>query len=88
MNTNTIKFVPASPNDAEDIAEFLGGLSEARLRLTTPMSDFKAPVLQRWTVTDEEVCITFSPGVLEIVGEIVGLERDALKILKALGMSA
>lgn len=84
MTIDTIKYVPADADEAEAIAEMLKHLDGAKMQLhSSGGTSLIVPVIRSWTVTDTEVRIDFSPGVIETLGR----ELTARELLKAAGKS-
>jgi len=84
MTIDTIKFVPTDTGEAEAVAELLKRLDGSKMKLHSSGGiSLIVPIIQGWTVTDTEVSIDFSPGVIETLGR----ELNAHELLKAAGKS-
>jgi len=79
MRSNTLKLVPANAVEADAVTAVLQRLREAKMKLGSADSGQLVPVFQSLTVTEKEITIEFSPGVLELLGR----DLPALDLLKA-----
>lgn len=68
MSTNIIKLIPADAAEADAVTEVLERLQGAKIKLNAADSSLLVPVFQSLVVTDKEITMEFSPGVLEILG--------------------
>jgi hypothetical protein len=84
MTIDTMKYFPADTDEAEAIAEMLKRLDGAKMQLhSSGGKSLIVPVIRSWMVTETEVRIDFSPGVIETLGR----ELSARELLKAAGKS-
>lgn len=79
MSTNTIVLIPADAAEADAVTEVLKRLRGANMKLGSSGSWQLVPVFQSLEVTDKEITMEFSPGVLELLGR----DLPALDLLKA-----